>query len=117
MTGLETTNGYDMYVLPYYVSTIGTIAVDNALTLAPSFLFGRHSERDRLIYKDAYIVSMPGFVWTCGLVLWIIPGAPWMAIRVCPRVRGGYWALWGGGGCSWMRTMQIQPLKACSSLT
>ncbi|KAK4171431.1 hypothetical protein QBC36DRAFT_366526 [Triangularia setosa] len=28
------------------------------------FVFGGHNERDKLAYEDAYVLSLPGFVWT-----------------------------------------------------
>ena len=31
---------------------------------SPSLLAGGHNHRDRYIYADAYILSLPGFVWT-----------------------------------------------------
>jgi hypothetical protein len=34
------------------------------LLTRPSLLFGGANERDRFTYDDAYILSLPGFVWT-----------------------------------------------------
>lgn len=28
------------------------------------FLFGGDNERDRIVHQDAYVLSLPGFVWT-----------------------------------------------------
>lgn len=37
---------------------------NKCVSLFASFLFGGYNDRDKILYGDAYVLSLPGFVWT-----------------------------------------------------